>query len=51
MNGNFEVIDDSHIEEEIETMRILDDLFTKVRIIGGIVGMVGLLIAIVLLLK
>jgi hypothetical protein len=50
MEGNLDEID-SRVNEEIETMRFLDNLFSKTRIIIGIVGIVGLLITVVFLLK
>jgi hypothetical protein len=42
---------DSRVTEEIETTKFFDDLFTKIKIIIGIVGIVGFITAVVIWLK
>jgi hypothetical protein len=50
MKGVFDTID-SLVKGGLEDIRLLDGFYTRIRIIIGIIGIGGLLIAIVLLLK
>ncbi|MGA2505679.1 MAG: hypothetical protein ABSG01_16475 [Anaerolineales bacterium] len=50
MEGNLDEIE-PNVKEELETIKLLDNLFTKIKIILGIAGIVGLLIAAIIWLK